>query len=662
MATQNILPSLQADEKTAHLGVRSVHIPNGMLETGRMLTDAGQGLQRASFGLALGLKRQRDEMNAREDALALAEAKNAYSNDMTKHVTELMQKSGTEARGITGQFDTFSDNAFNRWQSGLSPRAAREFKIWADQQHLSGWQRVQGHELSNVKGAQVEQGNQGLTNDIQMFSVHGDYRTLAMLDQDARAQYELLYGGSGDQESLDRYTQNLIDKAYGARMQYLLEQGDVEGATRFFDSIGTNGMPSAGAAVMEAMRIPLMDKQRGLEAKFKANAALTHIMSSAGPRALGGQFMTEEMVNAVAEYRADLQRSTDPRSRALLVEFDAQWSAEQKRMAANRAAAQANVMRGLFRNPYDPDQCAKDLEELQSRINAMPPTVAREDAEDLYNSEFKSYLSLLNHVSESQKSAQAEQKRILEDRKKDPARQVLESYLVNNVACMAEPVFTIGSGEEYTEYDGKDRDKLSVFLERANMRNGGPLTDEAANQIWMICTQQFYAEPRRKAVARVGRLFQDMGLAGDYDPKLIAQAAPWLIDYAVNSAYRLSNDGKITGKDVENDIDKDVLLEMKRKFYVPRWDGYDFWDTASIIDKAIKADGTVDYQYLENAFGWPRYRTGRKAAGPKGPTGGLSDAETDKEIREERARRDFAIQGAMGGTGQDFYNRVGGVQ
>ena len=79
MATQNILPTLQADEKSAQLRLHPVPIQNGLIDTGRMLTDAGQGLQKASFGLMLGLRRRQEELQTKEDNLLLAEAKNAYT-------------------------------------------------------------------------------------------------------------------------------------------------------------------------------------------------------------------------------------------------------------------------------------------------------------------------------------------------------------------------------------------------------------------------------------------------------------------------------------------------------------------------------------------------------------------------------------------------------
>ena len=153
MALQNITPQYQAEERTAQFHLHPVPIPNGLAQTGRMLTDAGQGLQKASFGLMLGLKRQKDEVDAREDALALAEAKNGYLSDQAHNWAEYQKLGGKEAAGVTQRFDTDSGASFNRWQQGLNPKLAREFKVWADQQYLSGWQRVQGYELSNVKGA-----------------------------------------------------------------------------------------------------------------------------------------------------------------------------------------------------------------------------------------------------------------------------------------------------------------------------------------------------------------------------------------------------------------------------------------------------------------------------------------------------------------------------
>lgn len=610
MATQNILPSLQADEKTAHLGVRSVHIPNGMLETGRMLTDAGQGLQRASFGLALGLKRQRDEMNAREDALALAEAKNAYSNDMTKHVTELMQKSGTEARGITGQFDTFSDNAFNRWQSGLSPRAAREFKIWADQQHLSGWQRVQGHELSNVKGAQVEQGNQGLTNDIQMFSVHGDYRTLAMLDQDARAQYELLYGGSGDQESLDRYTQNLIDKAYGARLDYLIGQGLIDQATRFYNSMGQNGMPEASGAAREVMGKVLSDQQRELFINAKAiELNDTKVKIAGGDYSYGGWYPTEEAEVAFAEEYDKLLRSGTEEDRQTARVLSTIHQADLAVQRAHLAADKAQTLRDL-RDWSDPYQAQQNLLQLQHVINKMGPSVLRDELIDeytKYDTAIKREMKAREAEAKAeQRELRAEERQLIADWKEwkkefkdDPERK---GYVGLLKLRLGQSDATVRFGDAV--YNMKSDEEFEQMLRDLSWRNNGYLTDDDVNDLRAQRRLGIASTERIDAADRVRRVLNELNDTDLWTGALASAAAPKLVDDVMEVVYRYTRGGKEGGKAIDEAINQVIYTKLAEERTSLTRLGTQSVTLAEWLGKGLDADGNLNADFDQKHFSW----------------------------------------------------------
>ena len=165
MALQNITPQYQAEEKTAQLHLRPVPIHNGLYETGKMLTDAGQGLQKGAFSLTLGLKQRNDRLQAEEDELNLADKLNYVTSEATKYVAEYKKLGGMATEGGTQKYDAFMDGLLAKGQEGLSPKAARAFGQRFASLRLSLWNTVNGHEYSNVKSARI-QGIQGQIENL----------------------------------------------------------------------------------------------------------------------------------------------------------------------------------------------------------------------------------------------------------------------------------------------------------------------------------------------------------------------------------------------------------------------------------------------------------------------------------------------------------------
>lgn len=697
MAVQNVLPTLAAEEKSAHLNLRAVHIPNGLADTGRLLSDAGNGLQKAAAGLMLGLKRQRDEMNEREDALALAQAKVNYSRDTTKGMTELLKRSGAEAKGITNEYETMSRNARDRWTETLSPRAAREFQIWTDQQNLAGWQKVQGHEYSSVRGAQVDMGKQTISSSVQSFSITG-----SVFDLDAALQahddvYGLVNGNVGeaydilkrDDESApeakltaeersgvetrvkvyEKSRQNVIDQALGARMQYLLEQGDIYGASVFFNSFGKNGIaPSKEAETV--MRGVLEKKQESLMLQYDASALVNDVLAAAGGESLGGQFTTPEQVQAAAQVEKRLSESTDPKDKERLSNFRNMYGAKLKEQSANLAVGISSNTHDLFQNFQDLNLFASSLSVLKSRIDNMPPSMLRDELESMYAKYNKAYLSdVKTRMNEMQTAAnklqtlanseRTEQKRKLDEYKKDPARIAYAGALLNQ-ACLSNPSITIGSGYSAKTFYLRDEQQCAAAVSYLNMRNGGPLTDEECWQLQQLGSGRMVSQDRLDATARVGRLFQSLGYEAGDNPSTIAMAAPWLIDYAIKTAQRYTNDGKIKGKEVSDAIDRAILEELDREFSAPSWfwgfgnGGRAFFPTARIIDEAIKGDGTIDFDYLEKSFG--------NFANPSSTNQAKTNPDVDRRINEERTKRELGIFAGRGTTPSDFAEQQRGVK
>lgn len=649
MALQNITPQLQAEERTAQFHLHPVPIQNGLAQTGRMLTDAGQGLQRASFGLMLGLKRQKDEMDAREDALALAEAKNGYINEMAKKTTGLMQKSGTEARGITGQYEIDSGNAFNRWQTGLSLKASREFKLWADQQHLTGWQRVQGYELSNVKGAQLEQGKQLLASDAQTFSTHGDFRTLAMLTQDAAAQYELQFGATEDQEALDKYVQGYIDQAYGARMDYLLKNGLYAQAEEFYDSLGKDGMPEPSAASRDAMRTVLDNSFKELRTLDDASVAYdTEVKPAGGDYSYGGYYATPDQEVAFAEAYDKRMRSQDPEdhrvAKAMTVLHQQNVAVQRAHLAADKAKTMGNL--GDWSDPY---QAQQNLLQLRNVIAKMGPSVLRDELTDEYNkyeaAVEREEKARAAEAKAARNEAKAEERQFLSDWKEwkkefkdDPERKGYVGMLKLRLA-MSDPTvrrsevapewYLVRYGE--ATYNMNDDSAFNQMLYDLSWRNDGFLTDEDVATL-KSDRQNGIATARLGASIRVAGVLNELsGSDGVWTQDLASAAAPHLVDEITRVMYRYSS-----GDTNKGDVDKAVDAIIRTKLSEERVDlvrlGGGSVSLAKWLGKGLNADGVFNPDFDQKSFSFKhqtqKQRTAqalREAASSFGAYGGQNN-------------------------------------
>lgn len=624
MAVQNITPQLQAEERTAQFHLHPVPIQNGLAQTGRMLTDAGQGLQKASFGLMLGLKRQKDEMDAREDALALAEAKNGYINEMAKKTTGLMQKSGTEARGITGQYEIDSGNAFNRWQTGLSLKAAREFKLWADQQHLTGWQRVQGYELSNVKGAQLEQGKQLLASDAQMFSTHGDFRTLAMLTQDAAAQYELQFGATEDQEALDKYVQGYIDQAYGARMDYLLKNGLYAQAEEFYDSLGKDGMPEPSASSRDTMRMVLDNSFKELRTLDAASVAYdTEVKPAGGDYSYGGYYATPDQEVAFAEAYDKRMRSQDPEdhkvAKAMAVLHQQNVAVQRAHLAADKAQTMGNL--GDWSDPY---QAQQNLLQLRNVIAKMGPSVLRDELIDEYN-KYEAAIereekARAAEAKAARNEAKAEERQLIADGKEwqkefndDPERKGYVGALKLRLA-LSDPTVRTGEVAPYlirygeATYDAKDDAQFMQMLNDLSWRNDGFLTDKDIGELINSRRMGFASMERIDAAGRVASVLNELNDVDTWTGELASVAAPQLVDDIVKKVYQYTSGGAKKDADIDKAISQIILTKLSEERNQIARLGVGTITLGEWLGKGLNADGTFNADFDQKNFSY-KYQT-----------------------------------------------------
>jgi hypothetical protein len=198
MALQNITPQYQAEERTAQFHLRPVPIPNGLAQTGRMLTDAGQGLQKASFGLMLGLKQRNDKIQAEEDDLALSEALTGLTTDVTRHMNEALKLTGEQADGITKKGLEYIDQVIAQHSVGLNPKTSRLYAQRANALRLSAETRLGNHEYGNVREARIR----GYDNDISgLMAAYADTGDPNLVNQALNVyvqKYVALYGKEPD--------------------------------------------------------------------------------------------------------------------------------------------------------------------------------------------------------------------------------------------------------------------------------------------------------------------------------------------------------------------------------------------------------------------------------------------------------------------------------
>jgi len=480
MALQNILPNIQADAGGAQLRLHPVPVPNGLAETGRMMSDAGQGLMKASFGLMVGLKRQNDEMVAKEDALALAEAKNAYTKDMTTHITELMKKTGSEAKGITEQFKTYNGNSFDRWSQTLSPNNQRLFKMWAEQQGLSYWQRVQNHEDKNVTGAKIDLTAQTADSDLNNFAVSGDMQSMYNLIMDTGALYEATYGDSEDQEAMTKYVQSAIDKALGARLDYLFKNGDIEGGIAFYDSIGKDGMPNLSEEMKTRVEATVNQQRDILNVRTEVNYLGQGTALEGGAYSYGGLYHTAEQDLKRAEMEEYLSQQTDPLAKLRLAEYRKYMDNLERVQDARLTAEYTGYIKDLGQGTTY-ESHLQDYLKLCERTDAIPDgTLLHAKMVDARNKAYKSLIS-------EQKTMQAEEEHAYnlwkqlrndsEKQRKDFENDKDRQYLVETMKI---GLHKYKPSVRYNgmQYDLTDHDTLETFLYEASWQQGGILTDK----------------------------------------------------------------------------------------------------------------------------------------------------------------------------------------
>jgi len=637
MPLNNILPQYQAEERSAEVRVHPVPMPNHMDMAGRLLSQAGGDIQKVAFGVALDMKRRKDETDEKNRALLMSEKTAAMTTDVTKRVTELMKLQGTEASGATAMYEKAFQTALNQHSSGLGIEDMRKFRAWANQLYISNWKSVNGHEYQQTTQANVQLRQENAEQCRALYAASGD--------EDALRNYEnSLYevwrasGRSVETPEYEHFVRTMRDQAFTSRVDFLLRKDKVEDALEYFEAKKSQMSPLA-----QEQTLSVLDKKReAREAQQMGLAAYSGVLSKAGGRSNGGQFATPDFMQAGAEKYQEMITSADPKVREAAKTFLTAFDAKVKVMQANRATANASMTFDLFQNPNDIELMESSLAVLKSRMDNLPDGILRDDMQELYSNMEKHILSMrkarASELEHAISSAKTEAKEWKAEFEKNPAR-VAYAEVVKMAASLANPVVynnpanpfvPTGSGHDVQSWNLSDEKGLNGFLNWASWMNGGYLTDKDMYEVRQLATNADASTARQKATERLGRIFNSMG--SEIDGGTLAMAAPWLMDYAIQSAHRLSNGGKITGKDIEDDIDQDVMAEMFRQFKVSDgMFGPNFWSTAKILTEAIRDDGSINFGFLQEVYGASKYPGAVvPSTAPNGETNPDSDRETER--------------------------------
>lgn len=656
MPLNNILPQYQAEERSAQVRVHPVPMPNHMDMAGRLLSQAGGDILKASYGLVLDMKRRKDETDEKNRALLMSEKTAALTTDVTKRVTELMKLQGTEASGATARFETEFQTALNQHSSGLGLEDMRKFRAWANQLYLSSWKSVNGHEYQQTTQANVQLRKENAEQCGALYAASGDEDALRNYENSVYEWWRAS-GRSAETPEYEHFVREMKDQAFTSRVDFLLRQDKVEDALGYFEDMKSQMSPLA----QEQCNKVLGEKRRARESQQLGLAKYSEALKRAGGRSNGGQFVTPEFLQAGAEIYQEMATSDDPQIREAAKTFSTAFDAKVKVMQTNRATANANMTFDLFQNPNDLELMESSLSVLKSRMDNLPDGILRDDMQKLYGNMEQHVLSMREARENELKSAVSAAKTEAKERKaefeKNPAR-IAYAEAVKMAATLANPIVyknpanpfvPTGSGHDVQSWNLSDEKGLKGFLNWASWMNGGYLTDKDMYEVAQLATNAEASKARSQAVERLGRIFNSLG--SEIDGGTLALAAPWLLDYAIQSAHRLSNGGKITGAQVEGDIDQDVMAEMSRKFKVSDgWFSPNFWSTAQILKEAIDENGNINFPFLHLVFGQSKYPSAVLPASAS-DSWGVTDPDSDREA--DRFHEAMRLKYLGGDAGSD---------
>ena len=589
MPLNNILPQYQAEERSAEVRVRPVPMPNHMDMAGRLLSQAGGDIQKVAFGVALDMKRRKDETDEKNRALMMSEKTAAMTTNITKRVTELVKLQGTEAAGITGTFEKDFQNELNRQSSGLGIEDMRKFRAWANQLYLSSWKSVNGHEYQQTTQAniQLRKENAGQLRDT--YTRMGDADSLAQFEGGCTQLWEAM-GRSTDAPEYEVFMRENRDQAISSRIDFLLRQGKAEDALDYYQRMTTRLSSTAKAQVEPRLVEASNDRiNRGSAASF-----LFDINQASGDKSLSGRYPSPARTQAYARKDQELAASSDPNDkikRQYLRELfqadtavkEANLSADYTELTSKMAVEDTwgNVLSNIsyldFLLPTMPDSELKD--QLQMLHNKL---VSKEqNYSDAYQSELKAKTAA--EKADARERAEAA-KAAYTEWEKDPVRQAMAGQFKTAAARSDHTAYFNGM-----PFDLRDPGKRAAFF----MATEGILTEQDKRLITEIAAGRYSTGVHSAACYDISQYLKALAPKFNWTQENVNLLMPELVDEYMAKRAEWTNNGEVKGKElkaVEDQLQQWLIKKLTEERdngagkMVPAW---------KFVSNAFDTDGAV---------------------------------------------------------------------
>lgn len=592
MAVNNILPQYQAEERSAEVRVHPVPMPNHMDMAGRLLSQAGGDIQKVAFGVALDMKRRKDETDERNRALLMSEKTAALTTDVTKRVTELMKLQGTEASGATAMYEKAFQTALNQHSSGLGIEDMRKFRAWANQLYISNWKSVNGHEYQQITQANVQLCKDNARQLGSTYAMKGDADSLAQYEGECTRVWEAM-GRSTDAPEYEGFMRDNRDQAISSHVDYLLRQGKAEDALDYYDRMATRVSPAMKAQIEPRLADASNDRiNRG-----RAGVFLGEINGVSGDKSLGGRYPSAARQQAYAKKDQELAASADPNdkiTRQYLREiFQADTEVKEATLAADYAELTSkmavedtwgNVLSNIsyldFLLPTMPDSELKDrLQTLHDKLVDHEKGLQSEQ-----NAKTRAEQAEARERAAAAKAAYAEWE-------KDPLRQATAAFAKTAAARSDHKVYFNGMS-----FNLKEPGQRNAFFLAA----GDILTKQDKELITATAEGQYHTGERTQACYDIMQYMKTLAPKETWTQDTVNFLMPDLVDEYMMVRARWTQNGKVTGKAVEDALQTWLVKQLVGKRDATGYAG--FWNKNTqefkwFASKAINSDGTINPKF-----------------------------------------------------------------
>ena len=622
MPLNNILPQYQAEERSARVDVRPVPMPNHMDLAGRMLSQAGGDIQKATFGLALDMKRRKDALDAKEDDLAVTQAVNGFTDELTKFMAEQSHKLGSDAEGNTKRLEDWWGKATRKWGANLSLNGSRAFNSHIGQMHPTYWKSTYNHEWEQTTNANIQAKNTMLDNEVSAVAMHGG--TLNRVEGLAKEVFIAQYGTLNEDSPMWKdYRQKVIDKAVSACVEYRVNQGNIDRAVEFYN----DNQGKLSDVAKEKLHGMLGKVQRNEISLQSANVLLGSINANVGDKSLGGRYTSEERQLAYAQEVQRLSNSTDPNDKLTLQYLQQAYEADTAVKAANLTADLAERTSMLLTDDST-DSLLRNIKLLDIELPTLPDSLLKDKLQsmrdNMVNEQERRFLQQQREIKANTSEAKAEaseQARIEQARYNDwkgsfyrqAVAGIFKAYAARSdrkVTLRLPDEKGFESEQSFDLSNEKDRNAFFFLMDWGSSRADKCLTEDDKRTITAIATGKILSGEYERARSDVAKKLQSLypGKKERWTVDVVSTVMPELVDEYLSYRAEVSAGGKNTNEAIQRACDswltkkfveeRDVLGDNWREAWWAwpiGWATDDRYQSAEeFFSDAIGSDGKVN--------------------------------------------------------------------